>query len=101
VPEPLPVPELEGLTAGLAAGLAAAAVPLGDLGEEAALATAGSGFFVSSFGLSGLSTGLSAGLEAGFSSDEEEEDPAAPLHFFNASIHFFRSSEVAVAKTLC
>jgi len=66
------------------------------------LATAASGFLVSSFGLStGLSTGLSAGLEAGFSSDDEEEDPAAPLHFFNASIHFFRSSEVEVAMSLC
>jgi len=71
------------------------------LGEEVALVTAGSGFFSSAFFSTGLSTGLSAGLAAGFSSSEEEEDPAAPLHFFNASIHFLRSSEVEVAKCLC
>jgi hypothetical protein len=53
----------------------------------------GSGFFVSP-------VGFGSGLEAGFSSDEEDEDeaPAAPLHFFSASIHFLRSSAVVVAR---
>jgi hypothetical protein len=43
------------------------------------------------------------GVGFGFSSEDEEDDeaPPAPLHFFRASIHFLRSSEVAVAIKRC
>jgi hypothetical protein len=57
----------------------------------------GSGFLVSGFLVSGLGSGLAAGLAA--SSDEEEDEAGAcPLHFFNASIHFLRSSALLQAR---
>jgi hypothetical protein len=40
---------------------------------------------------------LAAGL-AGSSDEEEDEAGACPLHFFNASIHFLRSSALLQAR---